>query len=275
MREGVPFLTPMLATMAVFFVGPLLVLGAASVTGPDGQLTLDNFRLFVGDPFSVDVLLRTIALGLKAVVGVTLLGVPIALLYWHGGSRLRTLILFAALLPMLTSNVVRTFAWIVILGRNGPISDALVGLGLSSRPVSLLFSETGVLLALWQIELPLLVLPLIAVLSRAPRNLVDAAETLGAGRWRVLLTVLLPMVTPAMLGGWVLVFASATTSYVTHTAIGGAQLIYLPQFIYREIGVLYQWPLAAAVAFLLLVSTGAVILMLSALSRHRRLAVYG
>jgi putative spermidine/putrescine transport system permease protein len=129
-------------------------------------------------------------------------------------------------------------------------------------------------MALWQIELPLLVLPLIAVLTRSERNLVDAAETLGAGRWRVFVTVLLPMMAPAILSGWVLVFASATTSYVTHSAIGGARLIYLPQFVYREIGILYQWPLAAAVAFLLLVSTGAVMVMLSALGRHKRLAVY-
>ncbi len=274
MRGGIPFLTPMLITMVIFFVGPLLVLGAASVTAPDGSLSLHNFRLFLGDPFAVDVLLRTLLLGAKVIAGCTLLGVPIALLYWHAGPRMRTLILVATLLPMLTSTVVRTFAWIVILGRNGPISDTLLMLGLSDRPISFLFSEMGVLMALWQVELPLLVLPLIAVLARSERNLVDAAETLGAGRWRVLFTVLLPMMAPAVLSGWVLVFASSTTNYVTQSAIGGARLIYLPQFVYREIGILFQWPLAAAIAFLLLVSTGAVMIMLSAMARHKRLAVY-
>lgn len=274
MRSGIPFLTPMLITMMIFFVGPLMVLGVASVTGPDGGLSLHNFQLFLGDAFAVDVLLRTLLLGVKVIAGTTILGLPIALLYWHSGRRVRTLILVATLLPMLTSNVVRTFSWIVILGRNGPISDTLLMLGLSDRPISFLFSEMGVLMALWQVELPLLVLPLIAVLARSERNLVDAAETLGAGHWRVLFTVLLPMMVPAMLSGWVLVFASATTNYVTHSAIGGARLIYLPQFVYREIGVLYQWPLAAAIAFLLLVSTSAVMLMLSAMARHKRLAVY-
>jgi putative spermidine/putrescine transport system permease protein len=273
-RTGAIFATPMLAMMVLFFLAPLGVLAVASVTGPDGGLTLDNYRTFLGDTFAVGVLRDTIMLGVKTVAAVTLLGVPVALLYWHSGPRMRLLILLATLLPMLTSNVVRTFAWIVILGRNGPISQTFVDLGLSSRPFSLLFSETGLVMALTQIELPLLVLPLIAVLSGADRRLVDASEVLGAHRWRSFFTVLLPMMTPAILAGWVLVFASATTSFVTHSVIGGARLIYMPQFVYREVGILFQWPMAAAISFLLLVSTGIVMLCVTALARHRRLAAY-
>lgn len=271
---GAIFASPMLAMMLLFFLAPLGVLAAASVTGPEGELTLDNYRVFLADGFAVGVLVDTIFLGLKTVAAVTLLGVPLALLYWHSGPRMRTLILVATLLPMLTSNVVRTFAWIVILGRNGPISQTFVELGLSDRPFSLMFSETGLVMALTQIELPLLVLPLIAVLSAADRRLVDAAEVLGADRWRSLVTVLLPMMTPAILAGWVLVFASATTSYVTQSVIGGARLIYMPQFVYREVGILFQWPMAAAISFLLLVSTGIVMLGVTILARHRRLAAY-
>jgi putative spermidine/putrescine transport system permease protein len=273
-RTGAIFASPMLAMMVLFFLAPLGVLAVASVTGPDGALTLDNYRTFLGDAFAVGVLQDTILLGLKTVAAVTLLGVPVALLYWHSGPRMRMLILLATLLPMLTSNVVRTFAWIVILGRNGPISQSFVELGLSSRPFSLLFSETGLVMALTQIELPLLVLPLIAVLSGADRRLVDASEVLGAHRWRSFVSVLLPMMTPAIFAGWVLVFASATTSYVTHSVIGGARLIYMPQFVYREVGILFQWPMAAAISFLLLVSTGIVMLAVTLLARHRRLAAY-
>lgn len=273
-KTGAIFAAPMLVMMVLFFLAPLGVLAVSSVTGPDGSLTLDNYRTFLGDSFAVGVLLDTILLGVKTVAAVTLLGVPVALLYWHAGPRMRTLILVATLLPMLTSNVVRTFAWIVILGRNGPISQTFVELGLSNRPFSLMFSETGLVMALTQIELPLLVLPLIAVLSGADRRLVDASEVLGAHRWRSLVTVLLPMMTPAILAGWVLVFASATTSYVTHSVIGGARLIYMPQFVYREVGVLFQWPMAAAISFLLLVSTGVVMVAVTMLARHRRLAAY-
>lgn len=273
-QGGTAFILPMMVMMVLCFLAPLGVLAVASITGPDGQVSLANYRQFLEDSFAVGVLWNTIFLGFKVVAAVTLLGVPIALMYWHAGPRWRTVILIATLLPMLTSNVVRTFAWIVILGRNGPISQSMVELGLSSRPFSLLFTETGLIMALTQIELPLLVLPIIAVLATADRRLVDAAEVLGAARWRCFLTVLLPMMTPAIFAGWVLVFASATTSFVTHSVIGGARLIYMPQFVYREVGILFQWPMAAAISFLLLVSTGAVMIALTLLARHRRLAAY-
>lgn len=271
---GIIFASPMLAMMLLFFLAPLGVLAVVSVTGPDGGFSFINYSTFLSDEFAVGVLADTIFLGVKVVATVTLLGIPVALLYWHSGPRMRGLILVATLLPMLTSNVVRTFSWIVILGRNGPISQTLVELGLSSRPLSLLFTETGLIMALTQIELPLLVLPLIAVLSRANSRFVDAAQVLGAGQWRSFLTVILPMLTPAIFAGWVLVFASATTSYVTQSVIGGARLIYMPQFVYREVGVLFQWPMAAAISFLLLISTGVVMLGLTLLARHRRLVAY-
>lgn len=273
-RGGTAFILPMMVMMVLFFLAPLAVLAVVSLTGTDGGLSFANYRVFLDDSFAVGVLWNTILLGFKVVGAVTLLGVPIALLYWHSGPRVRTLLLVATLLPMLTSNVVRTFAWIVILGRNGPISQTMVELGLSPRPFSLLFSELGLVMALTQIELPLLVLPIIAVLAGADRRLVDASEVLGAGRWRTFVTVLLPMMTPAIFAGWVLVFASATTSFVTHSVIGGARLIYMPQFVYREVGILFQWPMAAAISFLLLVSTGVVMIGLTLLARHRRLAAY-
>ena len=271
---GTLFVTPMLAMMLLFFLAPLGVLAVVSVTDPEGGLSLANYRTFLSDEFAVGVLADTILLGLKVVAAVTLLGIPVALLYWHSGPRMRGFILVATLLPMLTSNVVRTFAWIILLGRNGPISQTFVDLGLSPGPFSLLFTETGLVMALTQIELPLLVLPLIAVLSRADYRFIDAAQVLGAGHWRSFFTVLLPMLTPAVFAGWVLVFASATTSYVTQSVIGGARLIYMPQFVYQEVGVLFQWPMAAAISFLLLVSTGIVMLGLTILARHRRLVAY-
>ena len=109
--------------------------------------------------------------GLRRCLRTTLLGIPIALLYWHSGPRMTTGAHFLTLIPMLTSNVVRTFAWIVILGGQGPISEALVALGLTASPISLMFTELGLVLAMTQIDLPLIILPLIAILSRLPRHL--------------------------------------------------------------------------------------------------------
>lgn len=265
---------PMILFMALFFMSPLLVLFGISLrVGEDGW-GLGNFAAFLSDPFARDVLLNTLLLGAKVTFWVSLLSLPLVMLYWHGGRRLRGLILICTLLPMLTANVVRTFAWVVILGRNGPISQSMLGLGLTDRPMSLLFSEPGLIMALVQIELPLLLLPIFSVLNRADQTL-DAAEVLGAGRWRAWFSAIFPQIVPAVLAGWVLVFASATTSYVTHTVIGGARLIYLPQFVYREVGVLFQWPMAAAISIMLLASTGVIMLGLTMLARHERLHGHG
>jgi putative spermidine/putrescine transport system permease protein len=267
---------PMVVLSLAFFVVPLLVMVVVSLTDwpRGGNLTLAAYRGFLGDPFNLGVMVNTLLLGLKVVGATTLLGIPIGLLYLHSAPRWRHVIIFLTLLPILTSNVVRTFAWIVILGREGLLNTALIGFGLTNTPVRLLFTEFGLVLALTQIELPLLVLPLIAVFSRLDQRHLEAAATLGAGSWRVLLTVILPAAIPGILAGWVLVFASAITSFVTQAVIGGARNIYLPLFVYQQVGTLFNWPLAAAVAVVLLVSTGTVLIGLTMLGRHRRLVAY-
>jgi putative spermidine/putrescine transport system permease protein len=266
---------PMIGFMVLFFLAPLLLLLGISLRGADGGWGLGNFVAFLDDPFERGVLVRTLLLGFKVTGLVSLLALPLVMLYWHAGPRLRGIILVCALLPMLTANVVRTFAWVVILGRNGPISQTLLALGLTDKPFSLLYTETGLVMALAQIELPLLLLPIVSVLNRADRANLDAAEVLGAGRWRAWFSAIFPQIIPAVLAGWVLVFASATTSYVTQSVIGGARLIYLPQFVYREVGVLFQWPSAAAISILLLISTGIIMLGLTMLARHERLRAHG
>ncbi len=268
-------LLPMVVLSLAFFVVPLFVMVAVSLTDwpRGGEVTLEAYRGFLGDPFNVGVMINTL-LGLKVVGATTLLGLPIGLLYLHAPPRWRHVIIFLTLLPILTSNVVRTFAWIVILGREGLLNSALIGLGLTNTPMRLLFTEFGLVLALTQIELPLLVLPLIAVLSRLDQRYLEAAATLGAGSWRILVTVILPAAIPGILAGWVLVFASAVTSFVTQAVIGGARNIYLPLFVYQQVGTLFNWPLAAAVAVVLLVSTGTVLIALTMLGRHKRLVAY-
>lgn len=268
--NGVAFLLPMLLLSVVFFLTPLGLLIAYSFIGKSG-VSLENYATFLGDPFNFRVLMNTLRLGVLTVVGTTLLGIPIALLYWHSGPWTRQAIIFLSLIPMLTSNVVRTFAWIVILGRQGPISQTLFGLGITGQPISLMFTELGLVLTMCQIDLPLIILPLIAVLSRINKQLTDAAEVAGAGPWRTFLTVMLPLMLPGLLAGWILVFASTCASFVTQAVIGGARNVYVPQLIYREVGVLFDWPLASAIAVVLLLSTGTILLALSSIARHRRL----
>lgn len=271
---GFPYVIPMLLLSVAFFATPLAVLVGFSFTGPGGA-TLANYFRFFGDAFNFRVLLNTARLGLLTVAATTLLGVPIALLYWHNGKTARQVIIFLTLIPMLTSNVVRTFAWIVILGRQGPISEALLGLGLIGRPMTLMFTELGLVMAMCQIDLPLIILPLVAILSRTPIQYTEAAQVSGAGPWRIFVTVLIPLMLPGLLAGWILVFASTSSSFVTQAVIGGARNVYVPQLIYREVGTLFDWPLASAIAVVLLLSTGCLLVAMTMISRHRRLVGHG
>ncbi len=269
-HSGFPYVVPMLVLSVLFFAVPLVVLIGFSFIHPGG-LTLEHYARFFGDAFNFRVLVNTARLGLETAIGTTLLGLPIALLYWHCGRTVRQIIIFLTLIPMLTSNVVRTFAWIVILGRQGPISDALMALGITGAPTSLMFTELGLVMAMCQIDLPLILLPLIAILTRTPYSLTEAAQVSGAGPWRILITVMLPVMLPGLLAGWILVIASTSSSFVTQAVIGGARNVYVPQLIYREVGTLFDWPLASAIAVVLLLSTGCLLVALSMISRHRRL----
>ena len=166
-------------------------------------------------------------------------------------------------MPMLLSVVVRTFAWIVVLGREGVVNQTLLWLGVISEPLRLLQTELGLVISLTQIEMPLMLLPLISVMSRLDPNLRDASAALGASRWRTLFTVIVPLSMPGLVAGCLLVFASSTTAFISQTVIGGVRLIYLPLVIWQQSLVVYNWPLAAVASLSLVVSVLSVIAALS------------
>ena len=266
---------PMSALYALFFVAPLLLLvGMSFRAGDGGWITLEHYWRFFSEPINLGVLLDTIALGFKVIVFTTIVGYPVALLFLILGPTGRRVLLFLTILPMLTSNVVRTLAWIAILGREGVVNNALLGLGLTSTPIQFMYNEVGLIIALSQIELPLLVLPLVSVLAKIDRSLWEASTSLGMNAWQSFARIILPLSIPGLMAGWILVFASACMNFVTQAVIGGARLIYLPQFIYQEVNTLYDWPFAAAIAIVMLTTTGIVMAGLTAVSRNRRINVY-
>jgi putative spermidine/putrescine transport system permease protein len=172
---------------------------------------------------------------------------------------------------MLTSDIARTFSWLVLLGRSGPLVMFSDYLGITNGSTTFLQTEGGMMVALCQISLPLMLLPVLAVITKVEARMVEAAGMAGAGPWRIMLTILLPLALPGLIAGWILTFASAATSLVTQATIGGARLIYLPVFVFRQVNVMFDWPSAAAVSFILILSTGSVILALAMLARHPRL----
>jgi putative spermidine/putrescine transport system permease protein len=270
-------LLPLGAFFLLFFAAPLVVLVLVSLSN---GLALDHFSLaqyakFLGDTFSLGILLDTLALGAKATAVCLLFGLPLAWVCVHASPRLRALLLFLVILPILTSVVVRTFAWIVILGQQGILNKAFLALGLIDRPLRLLFSEVGVVMVLAQVQMPLMVLPLITTLQRIDPNLADASRALGAGHWRTFRRVILPLWLPGLVAGSILVFAACTTAFVTQTLIGGARLVYMPLYIYQQAAGANNWPFAAAMSVVLMISVLLVVYLLNLAGRTRAAARHG
>jgi putative spermidine/putrescine transport system permease protein len=259
---------PLLLVFASIFLAALVLLACISAA-VDNDLTSfgpDQYIRFASDPFHWRVALNTVLLGLKTVAFTTVMAYPLALLYLEIGPRARRLLVFAIVLPLLTGTVVRTFAWVVILGSEGLVNTTIAALGLN--PVRLLHTEFGLVLSLSQIELPIMLLPLLSVMHRIDRNLIDASMSLGAGYWRTLRRVILPLSLPGLIAGAILVFASAVTSYFSQTIIGGARLVYLTKLIYEQAMIVFNWPFAAAIAMVLMVSVLSVIALLAWLGRR-------
>jgi putative spermidine/putrescine transport system permease protein len=260
---------PLGLAYAAFFVAPLLMLFVVSFYA-DEKMTgfgLHQWRRFLLDAFHWKVVADTLLLGLKTVAATLLLGLPLALVYRAAPPAWQRVLLFIAVMPLLTSVVVRTFAWIVILGREGVVNQVVLGLGLAADPLRLLQTELGLVISLTQIEMPLLLLPLLAVMSRIDPNLIDASRSLGASPWRTLVRVILPLAAPGLAAGCLLVFASSTTAFISQSVIGGGRLVYLPAMIWQQAMVVADWPFAATAAVTLLVSVSAVIAVIAHLGR--------
>jgi putative spermidine/putrescine transport system permease protein len=222
---------PLALTYAAFFAAPLLLLATVSLYD-DTDLTRiggSQWVKFLADPFYLSVVAQTLQLGAVVVAATAALSLPLALVFCASGPAVQRLLLLVIVMPLLTSVVVRTFAWIVILGREGVINHTLMALGLSAAPLPLLQTKFGLALALTQIEMPLMLLPLLTVMRSIDDNVLDASRALGASRWRTLVRVIIPLSPPGWVAGASLVFASSVTAFISQSVIGGGRLAFLPR----------------------------------------------
>ena len=267
---------PLAALFAGFFLAPLGVLVVVSLFREPEMVTLGlgQYRVVLGDTFNLRTLTDTLLLGAKATLLCLVFGYPLAWATARARPRVQALLLFVVILPILTSVVVRTFAWIVILGRQGILNKAALGLGLAEEPLRLLFSEVGVVIVLAQVQMPLMVLPLVTTLQKIDPNLADASLALGAGRWRTFRRVVVPLSLPGVVAGCILVYAASATAFITQTLIGGARLLYMPLFIYQQATGAQNWPLAAAASVVFMLSVLLVVYLLNLLGGTRRAQIY-
>jgi putative spermidine/putrescine transport system permease protein len=264
------------APLAIFFIAfvlmPFVLLAFVSLHVDNGleKMGIAQYLKFFGDSFNLAVLGDTLLLGLKVTLLTIVIGYPLAYLYVNASSRWQTLLMLFILLPLLTSSVVRTFAWVVILGRQGIINTLLLDLGIVAEPLKLLYTPSAVTVALAQIELPLMVLPLITALMNVDPNLRQASLSLGAGHWRTFIQVTVPLSVPGLLAGSLLVFASSVSAFVTQTLVGGGQQMFMPFYMYQQAIQANEYPFAAAIAMVLLVSVLVIVTAVNALGRRSK-----
>lgn len=261
----------MAMTFAVFVAAPLLLIVFVSLHDDPALRTLgvQAYAKIAADAYNRGVLLDTLLLGAETVGLTVLFGYPIAGLF-VARPRWRRVLMFLIVLPLLTSTVVRSFAWVVILGSQGMINRTLIGAGVIEAPLRLLYTPGAVVVALAQIELPLMVLPLISALSAIDARVTEASMALGAGPWRTWRRVVLPLSLPGLLTGTLLVFTGATGALITQTLVGGGRLMYMPFYIYEQAIQAQNFPFAAALAIVLLISIVAILAVLNALGRRSR-----
>jgi putative spermidine/putrescine transport system permease protein len=268
----VSFALPLAIFFIAFVLMPFVLLGFVSLHEDNGlkAMGVAQYLKFFGDAFNLSVLGDTLLLGLNVTLLTILIGYPLAYLYVNAPPRWQTLLMLMILLPLLTSSVVRTFAWVVILGRQGIINTLLLDLGLVAAPLKLLYTPGAVTVALAQIELPLMVLPLITALMNVDPNLRQASLSLGAGHWRTFMQVTVPLSVPGLLAGSLLVFASSVSAFVTQTLVGGGQQMFMPFYMYQQAIQANEYPFAAAIAMVLLVCVLAIVTAVNAIGRRSK-----
>ncbi|MEI2618521.1 MAG: ABC transporter permease [Thermomicrobiales bacterium] len=235
--------------MLVMYVYPVSVMLLRSITDPN--LGLGNFRdLFTNSGYR-RVLFTTVRISFYVVVLTLLLGYPVAYMLSTLPPRAARMATFLVLLPFWTSVLVRSFAWIVILGDKGLINAWFAPLN-NDKPFHLLFSEKAVVIGMVHVLLPFMILTLTATMAQIDKSLVLAAQTLGASPVRAFLTVYLPLSMPGVASGSMLVFIMGLGYYITPALLGGPRQLMFANLIDRFVNQTFQWGVAAAAAVLLL-----------------------
>jgi len=264
---GIPFFW-----LLVFFLVPFLIVLKISVAESliasppfsslvefldDGTVTmrlvLENYAYLWEDPLYIKTYLNSIRISTISTTVCLLIGYPIAYAIVRSSPTARFVLLMLIILPFWTSFLLRVYAWMGLLSDQGTINNILIWLGLIDRPVRLMYSELAVHIGIVYSYLPFMILPLYANMEKLDISLVEASADLGARPVITFLTVTLPLTVPGMVAGSLLVFIPATGEFVIPDLLGGGNVLMIGRVLYNEFHANHDWPVASAVAIMLLV----------------------
>ncbi|WP_128931982.1 ABC transporter permease subunit [Bradyrhizobium zhanjiangense] len=236
--------------LAVLFVVPLSELLLLSFGMP--KWTLANFLRIGDNPAYIVVLRNTLEIGVTVTALSFVLSYPIAYSLATGGPVLRTFLMVAVVLPYFTSVLARTFSWVVLLGRNGIVNQIMLELGWVSQPVPMLYNRFGVIVGMTHVIMPLMILPMLTVMSSIDQKLLRAARANGASPVAAFLTIFLPLSLPGVVAGVLLAFIYCLGFYVTPALLGGLSDVMITMEISAQVVELLNWNFASALSMVLL-----------------------
>lgn len=267
MKDARQFLmtAPMLLLFLLVLCVPLILTTILSFqtfdaqTGVGNDFTLGHYLTVLKDDYYHEIFLRTFRLSLLTTILCLIIGVPEAYVLSRMRAPWRSIFLLILLAPLLVSVVVRAFGWSVVLGPQGPLNMTLRSLGLP--PVQLLYRDTAVIVALVHIMLPFMVIPVWTALQKLDPMVEKAALSLKASQLTVMRRIVFPQILPGILSGSLIVFGLAASSFAIPGLLGGRRVKMVATVVYDEYLTQLNWPLGAAIAFILLAAN--LIIMLS------------
>jgi putative spermidine/putrescine transport system permease protein len=253
---AVPAIIVLLFVAIIPFV-ILLSLGFSDVVVSRGAIVSQEFSLrhlstALTDPLYWTTFQRSIMLAVTTTLLCMAFGFPVAYLYLIGGKWTRRIILVLTIAPILTSGIVRTYAWIVILGGRGVVNSTLIQLGMIDQPIRIINTHWAVLIGMVQIHLPIMILPLIAAMSRHDPRLDEASANLGATRLGTLRHIILPLAAPGLGTGASLVFTLSYTTFIVPQLLGGGNYLNAATMVYEQVVYALEWNKGAVTAVILM-----------------------
>ena len=257
--------------LLIFFLAPFIIVFKISVAEPliasppfsslfsiaqNGALSVhlvfDNYAYLWEDSLYISTYVNSLRISTISTVLCLLLGYPIAYAIVRSAPTTRFVLLMLIILPFWTSCLLRIYAWMGLLADQGTINNILIYLGLINRPIRLMYSEFAVHIGIVYSYLPFMILPLYANMEKLDHTIHEAAADLGARPFTTFLTVTLPLTTPGIMAGSLLVFIPATGEFVIPDLLGGGNVLMIGRVLYNEFNANHDWPVASAVAIVLL-----------------------
>jgi len=254
--DGSWLILPALLLLLAGFVGPMLLFFVQTLAGQGGLATLaGRFAAVLATDAVSTALTTTLVIALLVTLAVLLISYPIAFYMAHRGGLRFMLVLFCIIVPYFTSIIVRTYAWMVLLGRNGLINETLIALGLVAEPLDLLYTKTAVVIGMVYVLLPYMVLTLFATMKAIDPSLMRAARGLGAGSLYAFRRVYFPLSLHGVVSGSLIVFILAIGFFITPALMGGPTDVMIAMLIERAVEITLDWPGAAVMSLVLLALT--------------------